>query len=148
MITLIFLCALSSHVQIASAHEPGQRLIITGHIFGPDGKARSGVIVSAHHADARGIYLAPGKRGPNPKVEARLWGRLATAADGSYRIDTIMPSGYGGGAAHVHLVLRDASKEQFQILQFDNGPNAGILTRDAKGVYHCVRNFRLKGAAR
>jgi len=153
------------HIVIAGPNEPGQRLIITGRVFGSDGKPRGGVVIEAHHTDANGIYLAEGAHGPNPKVAARLFGRLATAPDGTYRIDTIRPGSYpGGGApAHVHFHIQDGRHEQYEILEFADdryltpamrakdgvgGTFAAIrpLQRDAAGVWHCTRDFRVEGA--
>ncbi len=156
---------LTSHIQIAGPHEPGERLIVIGRVIGLDGKPRGGVIIEAHHTDAHGIYLADGDHGPNPAVAARLWGRLVTAPDGTYRIDTIRPGGYpGGGApAHIHIHLRDGHHEQWEILEFAGDRNltsemiahdsrggtfAPIrpLERDQAGVLHCTRDFRVGGA--
>jgi protocatechuate 3,4-dioxygenase beta subunit len=155
---------LPSHIVIAGPREPGQRLIVTGRVVGADGKPRGGVIIEAHHTDNSGIYLAEGARGPNPEVAARLWGRLATAADGTYQIDTIRPGGYpGGGApAHIHIHIRAGGKDHWEILEFADDRNltpamrakdgaggtfAAIrpVTRDASGVWHCTRDFRLGG---
>jgi protocatechuate 3,4-dioxygenase beta subunit len=153
------------HIVIARPNEPGQRLIITGRVFGSDGKPRGGVVIEAHHTDANGIYLAEGAHGPNPKVAARLFGRLATAPDGTYRIDTIRPGGYPGGAApaHIHFHIQDGPREQYEILEFADdraltpamrakdgvgGTFAAIqpIHRDASGVWHCTRDFRVGGA--
>src|SRR5216684_6996940 len=79
---------LTSYLRIAGPQEPGERLVVTGHVLGRDGTPRGGVVIEVHHTDAHGIYLADGAHGPNPAVAARLWGRLVTAPDGSYRIDT------------------------------------------------------------
>src|SRR4051812_33234949 len=155
---------LFSHIVIAGPNEPGQRLVITGRVFGSDGKPRGGVVIEAHHTDANGIYLAEGARGPNPDVAARLFGRLATAADGTYRIDTIRPRGYpGGGApAHIHIRIRNGRDEHWEMLEFADDRNltpamrakdstggtfATIqpVTRDASGVWHCTRDFRVGG---
>lgn len=155
---------LPSHIVIAGANEPGQRLIVSGRVVGADGKPRGGVIIEAHHTDNNGIYLADGAHGPNPDVAARLWGRLATAPNGTYQIDTIRPGGYpGGGApAHIHIRIRDGHDEHSEMLEFADdraltpamrakdsvgGTFAMIrpLTRDAPGVWHCTRDFRLRG---
>jgi protocatechuate 3,4-dioxygenase beta subunit len=153
---------LTSYIRIAGPQEPGERLTLTGHAFGRDGKPRGGVIIEVHHTDAHGIYLAEGAKGPNPAVAARLWGRLITAPDGSYRIDTIKPGGYpGGGApAHMHIHIRADGKDQWEILEFAGDRNltppmiakdsvgetfATIrpLQRDASDVLHCTRDFRV-----
>jgi len=155
---------LPSHIVIAGPHEPGQRLVVTGRVIGADGKPRGGVIIEAHHTDNNGIYLAEGAHGPNPDVAARLWGRLATAADGAYQIDTIRPGGYPGGTApaHIHMHIRNGRDEHWEILEFADdraltpamrakdsagGPFAPIqpVHRDASGVWHCTRDFRLGG---
>jgi protocatechuate 3,4-dioxygenase beta subunit len=155
---------LPAHIVIASPAEPGQRLVLTGRVVDADGKPRGGVIIEAHHTDNNGIYLAEGARGPNPAVAARLWGRLATAADGTYEIDTIRPGGYpGGGApAHIHIRIRNGRDERWELLEFSDdraltpamrakdgrgGTFATIqpVHRDASGVWHCTRDFRLRG---
>jgi protocatechuate 3,4-dioxygenase beta subunit len=156
---------LPSHIVIAGPKEPGQRLVVTGRIVGADGKPRGGVIIEAHHTDNNGIYLADGAHGPNPDVAARLWGRLATAADGTYQIETIRPGGYPGGTApaHIHMHIRNGRDEHWEILEFADdraltpamrakdsagGTFAPIqpVRRDASGVWHCTRDFRLGGA--
>jgi protocatechuate 3,4-dioxygenase beta subunit len=153
---------LPSHIIIAGPSDPGQRLIVRGRVFGADGKPRSGVIIEAHHTDNNGIYLADGARGPNPDVAARLWGRLATAPDGTYQIDTIRPGGYPGGSApaHIHMHIRNGRSEHWEILEFaddraltpamraKDGAGGTFATiqpviRDASGVWHCTRDFRL-----
>lgn len=155
---------LYSHIVIAGLNEPGERLVITGRVFGADGKPRGGVVIEAHHTDANGIYLAEGATGPNPKVAARLWGRLATADDGTYQIDTIRPGSYpgGGGPAHVHIRLVAGRDEHWELLEFaddrsltpamrakdgQGGTFATIrpLQRDGSGVWHCTRDFRVGG---
>ena len=155
---------LTSHIVIAGPKEPGQRLIITGRTFGSDGKPRGDVVIEAHHTDASGIYLAEGARGPNPKVAARLFGRLATAADGTYRIDTIRPGSYPGGVApaHIHIHIQDGRHEQYEMIEFADdraltpamrakdsvgGTFATIqpVSHDASGVWHCTRDFRTAG---
>jgi protocatechuate 3,4-dioxygenase beta subunit len=155
---------LPSHIVIAGPNEPGQRLIVTGRVVGADGKPRGGVIIEAHHTDNTGIYLAEGAHGPNPDVAARLWGRLATAADGTYQIDTIRPGGYPGGTApaHIHMHIRNGRDEHWEILEFADdraltpsmrakdsvgGTFATIqpVHRDASGVWHCTRDFHLGG---
>jgi protocatechuate 3,4-dioxygenase beta subunit len=153
---------LTSYVRIAGPQEPGERLIVTGHVLSREGKPLGGVVIEAHHTDAHGIYLAEGAHGPNPAVAARLWGRLITAPDGSYRIDTIKPGGYpGDGApAHIHVHIRDGKSDAWALLEFAGDPNltpamiakdgAGgtfatirPLERDASGVLHCTRDFRV-----
>jgi protocatechuate 3,4-dioxygenase beta subunit len=156
---------LPSRIVIAGPSEPGQRLVVTGRVVDAKSQPLSGVIIEAHHTDATGIYLAEGAHGPNPDVAARLWGRLATADDGTYRIETIRPGEYpGGGApAHIHMRIRNGRESHWEILEFADDRNltpairardgqggtfAAIrpVQRDAAGVWHCTRDFRAGSA--
>jgi protocatechuate 3,4-dioxygenase beta subunit len=134
-IVLIFAAVL----RIASATEPGERVLLTGHVLGPDSRPRAGIEMRVWHADARGIYSPAGEGSP------RLQGTLRTGADGSFAIDTIKPGLYPGAThgAHMHFMI-DGHPD---LLMFD-GPSAVHLTRDAHGVLHGTHDFRLRGGAR
>src|SRR5436305_14255346 len=93
--TIFLLCAVLS---IASAAEPGERLVLSGHVFGPDGKARPGVALEVWHTDASGHYRRDNGDGP-----ARLRGIVRTGADGAYTIETIKPGLYPGAKRCAHI---------------------------------------------
>ena len=124
-----------SRAKIAADNEPGQRMIITGHVFGADGQPRGGVRLTAYHTDARGEY------GRDAQGVARLHGTLVTASDGSYLIDTIKPGPYPGGKipAHVHITLRGPAGDQPELIEFKDP-----IRPDADGVYRVRRDFRLR----
>ena len=123
-----------SRMKIAADTEPGQRMIITGHVFGADGKPRSGLQMFAYHTDSRGEY-------GRVNGVARLHGTLVTATDGSYEIDSIKPGPYPGGKvpAHVHLQLRGPGVDQWEVIEFKEP-----MRPDADGVYRIRRDFRLR----
>ena len=134
--TLIY--ASPSRMKIAAATEPGQRLMITGHVFGANGKPRGGIQIYAYHTDARGLYRTDGSF----KGEPRLRGTLRTAADGSYEIDTIQPAPYPHRniPAHIHVHLRWLDKDQEEEIRFEgNGPT---ICRVIQG--RCAVDFRLR----
>jgi protocatechuate 3,4-dioxygenase beta subunit len=147
-IIAFFLCipalvASPSRVKIAADNEPGQRMIITGHVFGRDGKPRGGVEMYAYHTDAKGLYRPDGSFHGEP----RLRGTLITAADGSYTIDTIKPAPYPNRdiPAHIHIHLRGPGYDQEEELRFDGqGPNICQLRRDSAGVLRCTHDFQLR----
>jgi protocatechuate 3,4-dioxygenase beta subunit len=134
---ILLLCAV---LRIASAAEPGERLLRTGKVFGPDGKPLAGIEMRAWHTDAQGLYRRD--RGDGPP---RLQGTLRTAADGSYAIDTIKPGLYPGtkSGAHMHFKIGDRNETIF----FD-GASAIPLTRDAHGVLHGTHDFHLREGAK
>ncbi|HEY6138642.1 MAG TPA: hypothetical protein VI670_12860 [Thermoanaerobaculia bacterium] len=136
----VIILILAAVLHIAPANEPGQRLLLTGRVFGADGRPRAGVEMRVWHTDARGLYHAGSGDAP-----PRLQGTTRTAADGSYAIDTIKPGLYPGAThgAHMHFSI-DGHND---LILFD-GPKAIPLTRDAKGVLHGTHDFHLGGGAK
>ena len=90
-----------SEIHIVTADEPGEPLVVSGFALDRDGQPLAGVKVRVFHTDAEGYYSAGGM----DESKSRLCGVLETAADGSYRIETIRPGEYatGGPRAHVHF---------------------------------------------
>src|SRR5215468_3616511 len=149
----------SSVGTIAPATEPGQRLIITGQVFAPDGTTpASGVIVYAYQTDATGEYHNDSSR------TARLHGRAKTDAQGRFEFRTIHPGAYPGRTipAHVHfhawgggyplqwteeLLFEDDPHLQPAALEKSRAAgrfaNVSPVTREASGAEHCTINFRL-----
>jgi protocatechuate 3,4-dioxygenase beta subunit len=136
----VIILILAAVLHIAPSTEPGQRLMLTGRVFGADGRPRAGVEMRVWHTDARGLYHAGSGDAP-----PRLQGTTRTAADGSYAIDTIKPGLYPGAThgAHMHFSI-DGHPD---LILFD-GPKAIPLTRDAKGVLHGTHDFHLGGGAK
>ena len=74
---------------IAGANEPGQRLVITGTVYAPDGVTPApGVIVYAYQTDAGGEYHNDAQR------VARLHGWAKSDAQGHFEFRTIHPGAY------------------------------------------------------
>ncbi len=90
-----------SRIQIASATEPGVRLVVRGRLLGPDcRRPLAGYALDIWQADASGRY--------HDAVDTayRLRGKVVTDALGNYRFETILPGRYGDAAgirpAHLH----------------------------------------------
>ena len=144
---------------IADKSEPGERLILTGTVFGAeDGKPREGVTVYAYHTAARGFY----RQKPWGRPALRGWAR--TDAVGRYEFHTIKPGPYPRrrNPAHIHMTIAIPGKTEWWIpeLRFGSDPFlsrqereraaprdtfAGIrpLERHADGTLRCVRDIRL-----
>ena len=90
-----------SEIRITDADEPGEPLVVSGRALDRNGKPLAGVKVRVFHTDDAGYY----SEGGMDESKSRLCGVLETAADGTYRIETIRPGDYatGGPRAHVHF---------------------------------------------
>ena len=145
---------------IASAEEPGERLHVTGTVYGPDGVTpAAGVEVYAFHTDAEGLYSATDDN-RNPRLKATV----RTDAEGRYELHTIKPAAYPGGgvAAHIHYrVSGESYPDQGYELHFEGDPflspgtkarseGAGKfgsirpLTRGEDGVWQVVFDMKLR----
>lgn len=148
-------------IDIASADEPGERMVISGTIYQPDGRTPAeGVTLYAYHTDARGFYTSDGRN----RMPARLRGWMRTRADGKYEFHTIKPAPYPGRdfPAHIHATLSGAGYPEFWIDEYwfegdpfitpeklatltGRGGGSSVLTlkRDASGVLRGVRDLKL-----
>jgi len=144
-----------SHIVIAAHSEPGQRLVITGHVVDANGRGVPNVIVRAYHTDAHGLYRSDHQM-YGDTLPPRLQGYLRTGADGSYAIETIRPAPYPNRSApaHVHFELREpGGHREYAILWFAGDPSLSARdaaahpqavckpARTADGVLHCKRDF-------
>jgi protocatechuate 3,4-dioxygenase beta subunit len=95
-----------SIARIAPAGEPGEPMVLTGRVTGPDGRPRANIVLYAYHTDAQGIYPTPAKSlGPWPDRHGRLRGWVRTDEDGRYTFETIRPGSYPSRAEpqHIHM---------------------------------------------
>ena len=143
---------------IADESEPGARLILTGTVFGYDGKPHEGVTVYAYHTDKNGFY----RRMPWGRPKLRGWAR--TNAEGRYEFLTVKPGPYPmrRNPAHIHMTIAIPGRVEWWIpeLRFagdsllsaqetereaQKGSFASIqpLERQADGTLRCVRDIRL-----
>jgi protocatechuate 3,4-dioxygenase beta subunit len=122
-------------MKIAADNEPGQRIVIRGHVYGADGKPRR-LAMFAYHTDARGLYDR------DAKGVARLHGTLLTAPDGSYEIETIKPAPYPNRdiPAHIHVHLRGAGFDQEEEIRFEGSGATICHLVDNR----CTVDFRLR----
>ena len=146
---------------IAGPEEPGERLIISGQVFAPDGKIPvAGIVVYAYQTDATGQYTKTGALRP-PRLQA--WAR--TDGEGRFEFQTIRPAPYPGRTipAHVHFILWGAGypRQWVNELRFEGDPYvtsamikeaaaAGKFTavvpleRVADGSLRCAVSFRVQ----
>lgn len=148
---------------ITSKDEPGRPLLVTGRVYGPDGKTPlEGVTLYVYHTDNRGLY--PGD-GINPAPRLRGW--MKTDREGRYEFRTIKPASYpdSSNPEHVHAKAAGPSHAERWIDNFwfeddplvtsdmrarfarpDSFSPIMRVTRDADGLFRCVRDIRLERA--
>jgi protocatechuate 3,4-dioxygenase beta subunit len=154
--------ATSWKITIASKDEPGESLIVSGTIYGADGKTPlPGVTLFVYHTDAEGYY----RKGDNGSSNPRLKGSMTTNADGKYEFRTIKPGSYPGSRnpSHVHAKAWGAGHPEQWIDEFrfqddpyisdrdkqreaSKGRFASIMAiqRGADGVLRCARDIKLE----
>ncbi len=100
----------ASTVTLATEKDEGEPMIISGTVFGADGKtAAPNVLIYLYHTDMYGIY---GRAGQHKHGKFRGW--LLTDAKGRYEFRSIRPASYPNTtfAAHVHMTITDADHRE------------------------------------
>ena len=105
---------------LATADEPGERVMINGTVYGKDCKTPlAGVIVDVWQADSTGNYHDAG-------TTYRLRGQMTTNEQGQYTFTSIYPGQYDvGGAlrpAHIHFKFHYPGQELTTQLYFEGDP--------------------------
>ena len=159
---------LASVSRIAPVGEPGEPLVVTGRVLGPDGKPRRGVIVYAYHTNAHGIYPPPEPpRSMFSNHHGRLRGWVKTDANGRFTFQTIRPANYPDTTIpqhiHMHVIEPGCATYYIDELLFTDDRmfqrmapeevaregsgrgGKGITTpkRDASGTWHIERDIHL-----
>ena len=150
-----------SKIAVAAKAEPGERLTVTGSVYGSDGKTPlSGVSVYVYHTDAKGLYTPENNDNRNP----RLRGYMRTDAQGRYEFSTIKPAPYPNNRipAHIHYVVNAPGyKERVFEIVFAGDPliderlradaaregsafSIRPLTRDQQGMWRCTQDIKMQ----
>lgn len=102
---------------ISPKGELGEKLIISGKIFHPDGITPvKNIIVYVHHTNIEGIYPKKGDEEGNGKYHGYLRGWMKTDSNGRYQFETIRPAPYhshGGEPAHIHYNIEGTEYPEY-----------------------------------
>jgi protocatechuate 3,4-dioxygenase, beta subunit len=153
--------AMSPQITIASEAEPGERLVVSGTIFQPDGKTPAeNIVLYVYHTDSTGYY----SKDDDP-YNPRLRGWMKTGADGKYEFRTIKPAPYPrrDTPAHIHAQIYSETIPEYSIDEYwfegdplindaqkkklltGRGGSGSIikLMRDSNGLLHGIRDIKL-----
>src|SRR5262249_48574988 len=155
---------LQSSISVASLAEPGERLILSGTVYLPDGRTPAkDAILAVWQTDAKGYYAQAGAEAG--EEHPRLHRRLQTGPDGRYEIRTIKPAPYPHRSvpAHIHAHISASGFPEYAIIYYFEGDpfitdaNRGQLNtrrggtssiiklqRDSAGVWHGARDIILE----
>lgn len=95
---------------LAPVDEPGERLVISGRVLGPDCVTPvTGALLDVWQASSTGRYDNDDPASPPAFNAYRLRGQMLTDENGQYQYDTIVPGRYLNGAqyrpAHIHYTI-------------------------------------------
>lgn len=162
--------SVSWSTRIASANEPGERLVVTGYVFRADGITPApDVLIYAYHTNAEGVYPKRGDETGNGRRHGYLRGWVKTDSTGHYRFETIRPAAYqshGGEPAHIHYTVQAPGQSEYwldgawfaddprvtaeliaELTRPGGMPNVMPVSRDSLGVWHGRRDIRLETPA-
>lgn len=138
--------------------DPGERMLIEGTVFQPDGKTPArDILIYFYHTDTEGLY---GRKGEHKHGKYRGW--MLTGEDGRFGFYTVRPAHYPnrGGPAHVHMTVTglDRKEDWVDTVFFEGDPllnernisdkkggyrNVIKLTKDPEGILRGTKNIRL-----
>jgi protocatechuate 3,4-dioxygenase beta subunit len=147
--------------------ELGEKLIISGTVYLPDGKTPAkNIIIYVHHTNIKGIYPKKGDEKGNGKYHGYLRGWMKTDSNGKYKFETIRPAPYHsheGEPAHIHYNIQGAEYPEYWLtaLWFADDPrvtkeylnsvkrsggfsNVIFLTKDKNNILRGTRNIILE----
>jgi protocatechuate 3,4-dioxygenase beta subunit len=151
---------------IVGEGEQGEPLIISGTIFGPDGRTPlEGMTLFVYQTDATGVYTTSGGDNRN----TRIHGVMRTNAGGRYEFRTIRPGSYPGSRQpqHIHAYVSGPGYPEYWIDEYHfsddpfvtedmrqkfagKGKLSSILTltRDRDGLLRGVRDIVVERCSR
>ena len=103
---------------LAGPEAPGERLVLRGTVYRPDGRTPApGVVIYAHHTNAEGHYADGSDESVWSRRHGRLRGWVKTGADGRYSFATIKPAPYPNRTdpAHIHLFLQEPGRRPYWV---------------------------------
>ena len=142
--------------------DQGKKLVVSGIVYGADGKPAPNVIIYVYHTDQTGVYPTKGDEKGWGKRHGYLRGWMKTNANGEYTFYTLRPGAYPGREApeHIHVTVKEPDKNEYWIDEYvfdddplltakerkncrDRGGSGIIKVKDAGDMLKAERNIYL-----
>ncbi len=118
--------------------QAGQKLLITGTIFKPDGKTPApGVILYYYHTDVNGYYANRQDLDQRVKRHGYIRGWVKSDAGGHYSIYTVRPAPYPNAdiPAHIHPAIKEPGiDKEYYIDEFVFDDDKLLTTKQRNGL--------------
>lgn len=101
-------------------NEPGPKMLISGVIYGADGRPAPGVVLYVYHTDQKGQYSKKGGEKGWAKRHGFIRGWVKTNQKGEYQFYTLRPASYPNSKIpqHIHPTVKEPGKNEYWIDEF------------------------------
>jgi len=127
---------LTSTIALADENEPGERLLLQGTMYAPDGVTPApGVLLYLYQTNHAGLYAQRGDETGNGRRHGYLRGWLISDEQGNFEVRTILPGYYPNRASprHIHMTVKEPGRPEYWIdnVLFAGDPliTANVMTR-------------------
>jgi len=144
-------------------NEKGQKLLVHGTVYKPDGKTTApNIILYYWHTDNHGYYSPVPNQDEKSKRHGHIRGWVKTDNEGHYAIYTVRPAPYpnGGIPAHIHMTVKEPGLNEYWIDEFlfdddplltgaerkkqeNRGGNGILMVENKNGMQVAERNIVL-----
>jgi protocatechuate 3,4-dioxygenase beta subunit len=129
--------AQGSPLTIVTREEPGQALVVTGHVIDSAGRSIKNAAMYVYQTSAKGWYsdrAAHISGNEGDRKHARLFGYLTTDEEGHFELRTVRPNGYPNSdlPSHIHVEIEGQDKQAGNLtteIQFDDDPRLTVRWR-------------------
>jgi protocatechuate 3,4-dioxygenase beta subunit len=107
---------LTSAIALADANEPGERLLLQGTMYAPDGVTPApGVLLYLYQTNHAGLYAQRGSETGNSRRHGYLRGWLVSDDQGNFEVRTILPGYYPNRASprHIHMTVQEPGRLEY-----------------------------------
>ena len=121
-----------THVAGHAGGAKGTLLYVSGRVLDVHGKPIGNAALELWQANAFGRYIHPADSDASGPLDPDFqgYGRLASGADGAFRIKTIKPPPYSGRTPHIHFIVADRSTRLTTQMFFE-----GEVMNERDGLY-------------